>query len=847
MNDPEVARLRAEVTAQQEHITQLEQELADCRKAANALAVSALPGPAAEDPFHAIFESAGIGMGITDMQGKTIATNSALQQMLGYSELEMQGLHFAELALPEDGERDSALFARLQSGELPRYQMEKRYIRRDGSLLHGRLTVSLVHQDQTPAYVLALVEDLSEEKRAMAALEQSEALFHQLADHLDVVFWIFDAKLFRTIYESPAFELVWGRSIASIIANPQFFFDSIFPEDRPHVIASLQKSLSGKQTVAEYRIMRPDGEIRYILDKGFPIYDTDGAVTNIAGLATDVTEARLATERIRRLNESLEERVLERTQALQDALSELGEQGDFFRQIMESMREGIIVYGPTRIIEYANPYVSELTGIPLDEIIGKPDRLGELAANPEYVRGQIQQRPTGEIGDYEAGLRLPNGDIKHIRIMSTPRMHKGQFEGGVAVISDLTQHRLAEENLRRTSESLAAANQELGRAARMKDEFLANVSHELRTPLTGILALSEALASGAYGVLTDPQVRRLQMIEECGRHLLSLINDILDVAKSEAGRMELNLENIQVRDVCLSALRLMQDLATGKRQQMSFTLEPPGLSLLADARRLKQILVNLLGNAVKFTPTGGHLGLRVYADNAAATVTFCVWDHGIGIAPDRLQQIFEPFVQVESDFSRAYSGSGLGLALVQKLASLHGGSVRVESHPNSGSSFYVVLPWHTSSADPGSGKEDRQAALTMVQPMRPVPPLILLAEDNEVTRMAVQDYLLQQGWSVITATDGHEAVRLAALRQPDLILMDVQMAGMNGVQAIEQIRTSDDPLVAFVPIIVLTAHAMVGAKEHFLAAGADDYVSKPFKLADLHNAVAAQLGRARKT
>ena len=173
--------------------------------------------------------------------------------------------------------------------------------------------------------------------------------------------------------------------------------------------------------------------------------------------------------------------------------------------------------------------------------------------------------------------------------------------------------------------------------------------------------------------------------------------------------------------------------------------------------------------------------------------------------------------------------------------------MRVESHPNSGSSFYVVLPWHTSSADPGSGKEDRQAALTVVEPMRPVPPLILLAEDNEVTRMAVQDYLLQQGWSVITATDGHEAVRLAALRQPDLILMDVQMAGMNGVQAIEQIRTSDDPLVAFVPIIVLTAHAMVGAKEHFLAAGADDYVSKPFKLADLHNAVAAQLGRARKT
>jgi CheY-like chemotaxis protein len=355
------------------------------------------------------------------------------------------------------------------------------------------------------------------------------------------------------------------------------------------------------------------------------------------------------------------------------------------------------------------------------------------------------------------------------------------------------------------------------------------------------------------------------MVEESGRHLLSLINDVLDVAKAEAGRLDIELEPVLVGDVCQASLRLVQDLAVRKRHQVALDLPAQSLLVQADPRRLKQILVNLLSNAVKFTPEGGRLGIRVHTGSSAGsphkTLTFTVWDEGIGIPAERLNQIFEPFVQLHSDLSRTYSGTGLGLALVRRLAALHNGSVFVESEEGRGSQFHVVLPYvearpaSPAGSTPSLPLADAVASAVAASIATPgTPPAaadtpapkrgpagrqstILVAEDMTVTRTALQDYLTLQGFRVLTAADGYEAIQIVSAYKPDLVLMDIQMPGMDGMEAIRIIRSLSDPQAAGVPIIVLTAHAMPGARERFLATGADGYLSKPLRLADLTSAV----------
>ncbi len=251
--------------------------------------------------------------------------------------------------------------------------------------------------------------------------------------------------------------------------------------------------------------------------------------------------------------------------------------------------------------------------------------------------------------------------------------------------------RRVDERTRQVSQ----ANAELARAAKLKDESLTGMSHELRTPLVSILGLAEALQTDSPGALNTRQRHYVRTIEESGRHLLHLINDMLDVAKSQAGRIRLQLDLCDVDEVCESALRLVRESALAKGQTLSVTVRPPGVNCVADARRLKQILVNLLSNAVKFTHRGGRLGLAVEGDDANRTLRFTVWDSGVGIAAEDLPRLFQPFVQVGKRLAHTPVGTGLGLVLVRRMAELHGGHVHAESTPGTGSRFSVVLPWRT--------------------------------------------------------------------------------------------------------------------------------------------------------
>ena len=393
----------------------------------------------------------------------------------------------------------------------------------------------------------------------------------------------------------------------------------------------------------------------------------------------------------------------------------------------------------------------------------------------------------------------------------------------------------------RTSE-LSLANAELSRVMRSKDDFLSTMSHELRTPLNAILGLSESLSENIYGELNEKQARSIETIAESGHHLLSLINDLLDIAKIGAGKMDLDMSSANVEDACKSSMRFISGLASKKKISVSLTIDPSAATIHADQRRLKQILVNLLSNAVKFTNDGGHVALQTKGDRERNALDISIIDNGIGISTIDLERLFRPFTQLDSKLSRQYSGTGLGLSLVLRLAELHGGSVEVKSELGKGSCFTVSLPWNESKTELSHEHSVKNRAKATSNDAT-MGPLILIADDNEINLSTVCDYLLAHGFRVIQARNGLEAVQAVRNHNPELVLMDIQMPVMDGIDAIKSLRA--DRSFASIPILALTSRAMIGDQDRCIEAGADEYLSKPVHLKQLVKIILSRLSGAK--
>ena len=394
----------------------------------------------------------------------------------------------------------------------------------------------------------------------------------------------------------------------------------------------------------------------------------------------------------------------------------------------------------------------------------------------------------------------------------------------------------------RTSE-LSLANAELSRVMQSKDDFLSAMSHELRTPLNAILGLSESLCEGVYGGLTDKQSKSINTIAESGHHLLSLINDLLDIAKIGAGKMDLDWTNSNLEDLCKSSMRFISGLASKKKISISLFTDPIASTMHADQRRLKQILVNLLSNAVKFTEAGGHISLQTRSNPERNAIEISVTDNGIGISNSDIERLFRPFTQLDSKLSRQYAGTGLGLSLVLRLAELHGGSVEVKSELGKGSCFTVSLPWSESKShfpQPAPGYKNLDISTDRVAAKGP---LILLVDDNEINLSTVGDYLRAQDFCVILARNGLEAIQVVRERKPQLVLMDIQLPVMDGIDAISILRA--DPTFASLPILALTSRAMVGDRERCIEAGANDYLTKPVQLKQLTHVILSHLNHLK--
>ncbi|MGL5060561.1 MAG: ATP-binding protein, partial [Microcoleus sp.] len=469
---------------------------------------------------------------------------------------------------------------------------------------------------------------------------------------------------------------------------------------------------------------------------------------------------------------------------------------------------------------------------------GKPLFVEDYANHPKAVPG-FRHPGIGQLGIFP--IAANNGTIIGVLTLESRNLQKLQESQQQEVLLAACRTLGAAIERAQAQESLRRANEQLEHSSQLKSEFLASMSHELRTPLNSILGFSDLLLRQQ---LTDRQINYVELIEKSGQHLLQLINDILDLSKIEAGKVELNLEPVRVHELASDCLKMIQPRADKKRIALSLELDYRISKVVLDERRVRQIAINLLSNAIKFTAERGQVklsGRLAYGSEIdgdyrpdcspvnQSTPYFCleVKDSGIGIPRDRWHLLFRPFQQVDSSLRRRHDGTGLGLALTKRLAELHGGTVSFQSACGEGSVFRVWLPLtemrqelETFAARAVDGNPGAVGGVALPTGSK----RILVVEDQPFNQMLISEVLELEGYAVETIADGSAMQERITLAEsiPDLILMDIQLPDVDGFELMRQIQAH--PAWRSVPTIAVTAMAMPGDRDRCLEAGAVGYL-----------------------
>ena len=587
-------------------------------------------------------------------------------------------------------------------------------------------------------------------------------------------------------------------------------FDFSFTEEKALKFLADDRSVieSGLSKIGiEETIISANGEINWIETNKIPLRDGLGEVIGIVGTFQDISDRKFAEE-------------------------DLAESEAFNRQLVEEFPIGLASCSMDGQIIYVNSAFAKMLGRTIEETL----ELTYWDITPiKYAEQEAAQLESlqieGRYSSYEKEFIHKDGHLVPVLLNGLAILQKGELIIWSS-IQDISDRKQSEAKLQ-------LVNEELMRATRLKDEFLANMSHELRTPLNSILGMNEGLQDGIFGSINERQLKALRTIENSSTHLLALINDILDVAKIESGQITLDLTFTNIESLCTSSLAFIKQQALTKRIQLTPRIPKHLPKIKLDERRIRQVLINLLNNAVKFTLEGGTITLEVSEvrlENSTTNLTplnylkIAVIDTGIGISAENINKLFQPFIQIDSALNRQYNGTGLGLALVKRLVELHGGTVELTSEVGVGSCFAIKIPFNVGSPTI-EAQTEHESQIGQSQTKKLISPLILLAEDNKANIATFSSYLEAKGYRILLAIDGQQAIALVKSNPPDLILMDIQMPVIDGIEVIKQIRLNPD--LVDIPIIALTALAMAGDREKCLAVGANEYLTKPVKLKSL--------------
>ncbi len=822
-----------------------------------------------ERRFRRLFEESNDAIFICDLQGQIVDVNGRACEMLQYEPDVLVGRSVAELHA--EGTRPAAetMHARILAAEDVRF--DSALARSDGSVVEVEISARVVN-DQGKL-MQGIVRDVTERNQAMRALKSSQeelSLKNRLADvfltsadeeiHpavLEIVREHFSSRFgyFGYVDDEGRFAIpAMTREVWQRCDLPEK--NIVFPPDQWGGIWG--QSLREKRSIVQNGSLQvPQGHVPLQNVMVAPIVNQHRLIGQIcvANAEAEYTEDQL--ELLQRLADYmaplLESQLRSQAHARDKQRSEaaLRDQLQFLETLLDTIPSAIFYKDTEGRYLGCNETFCRWMRVTREQVIGKTvHEVYEPALAEKYAEMDSSLLRAGGRQIYEFVLHKPNGAPRNVLFhKATYRDASGEVAGLVGIATDITERK-------ETEAALAVAKQQAEAANRAKSDFLANMSHEIRTPMTAILGFAEMLLRG--GLDDDAARSHLKTIHRNGEILLELINDILDLSKIEAGKMELEFARASPFAL-VEGVRTLMDVRAAEKN-LDFRVDyrfPLPAVVNTDATRLRQILVNLLGNAVKFTERG-RVRLQVVCDrgkNGATQLRFVVKDSGIGMSDDAVGRLFQPFTQADNSTTRRYGGTGLGLAISQRLANLLGGRIDVQSEAGVGSTFTVHMELAPGDAaefvDSLPQADDRPGGDDPVEGPRKEEDetrsecfsgRVLLAEDGLDNQRLIGLLLAKAGLDVDVAEDGEKACRLAAESQEqgkpyDLILMDMQMPRVDGYEATQRLRREGWTG----PVIALTAHAMSGDRERCLDVGCTDYLSKPVQRDVLLDMVARHL------
>ncbi|HEY9799724.1 MAG TPA: PAS domain S-box protein [Leptolyngbyaceae cyanobacterium] len=764
------------------------------------------PEAASQKLQQAIVNSANYTIISTTQDGIIQTFNATAQRWLGYSADEVIGkttpeiIHDKNEVVTVAQELSQELGVKIEPGfevfvtKARLGQVEERewtYIRKDGSRFPIMLSVSpLYDAENNVTGFLGIGSDITARKAAEAALRESEHRYATLAQTAPVGIFRNDASGRCIFVNERACKLI-GSPLEDVLGEG--WVQSLHPDDRLRIVTewnqAVQQNLPFK---AEYRFCHPDKVINWVIAQAIPERETHGEVIGYIGTMTDINDRKRTEEELLNLSQALESAV--------EGISQLDTQGRYIK---------------------VNPAYAKITGYEPEEMVGMEWQVTVHPDDQEKMIAAYQQMLKNGKVEIEARAMRKNGSAFDKQVVMVKAYNQQQeFIGHYCFMKDISDRREVE---------------------RLKDEFVSVVSHELRTPLTSISGALDLLASGVLSPGSEDAQRMLNIAANNTDRLVRLINDILDIERIESGKIQITPEACDAADLMTQSVEVMEEMA--EQAGVKISMSPLSARLWADPDRIIQVLTNLLSNAIKFSAPGstvwvsGELGtggstpltnrdwgLGKTSDNINTTpyILFRVKDEGRGIPADKLESIFERFGQVDASDSRQKGGTGLGLAICRSILQHHGGQIWAESILGEGSTFFFTLPIFLEEEQ----KSDDFLSLPHTLPQHCPslsPPLIMLCDDDPSVRAVVQVMLERQGYRVMTVASGEEAVEQATLNQPDAIILNLMMPGMDGWETLGLLK--QQPNIKSVPVIILSGVAPEKSKE--LPRDVSDWIIKP--------------------
>jgi len=761
----------------------------------------------------AVLDNAGALVVVLDREGRIRRFNRACEELSQYTFAEVEGKFPWDILLTGE-EREAvhaeAFRALAEHPQQARGSYSNYWVAKDGEkrLIEWSNAVLPDAQGQME-FMVGIGIDVTEKRAVEAALKRSEETYARAEAIAHIGSWDWDIATGALRWTDEIYR-IFGLAPQSFGATYSAFLDSIHADDRQQVVDAVDASVADANVPYSigHRVVRPDGEMRVVHERGLVYRDADGKPVRMIGTVHDVTEQKRSDEELRRYREHLQELVQERTAMLQEA-QRIGRMGNWRWDVASGQiawsDEIYRIFGhqPDAFSPSYERFIATL----------HPDDVARIKQSEHDAFSR------GERHSIDHRIVLPGGEVRWVHEEAIATVDESGSPISLAgTVQDITERKQVEQ-------AMAQAKEAAERANRAKSEFLSRMSHELRTPMNAILGFSQLLK---IEVLTPDQQVFVREIHRAGDHLLELIDELLDLACIEAGKLPIAVKATPLRPLAEQAVQLIQPLL----RKMELTLVNQcerDIAVAADPTRLKQVLVNLLSNAAKYNRQGGSISIGSQLLDGER-VRLSVADTGAGIAAEKLGLLFQPFERLGVSELTAIEGTGIGLAISKRLIELMGGTIGVDSAPGQGSTFWIELPLAQSP-------QQAAAAVPAALPeLARDTHKMLYIEDNAANLKLVEAMLRNRPTlALLSASSGEYGLELAQRYLPDVILLDIHLPGMDGYAVLKALRAQ--PETRGIPVIALSADAMPPDVERGLAAGFRRYLTKPVKLPELVEAI----------